>query len=285
VEGVDAAGIIDPAKLTLADKWILASMNDSIKRVTDSLAVYRFNDAASELYDFIWHKYCDWYLEMAKLSTDKETTGKVLIKVLSTSLKLLHPFMPFLTEAIWQNIPGKDSKWIMTSAWPVADEKFSSPQAIESMDKLTGVITAIRNTRAFWNIEHKARIEVLLNTPQAAEKAMIEENAKYIRQLAGSDIREIGPSVVRPPQSVAMLACGINLFVPLGGAIDLEKEKKRISLKVDDMQRYLDSINKKLSNESFVANAPEDVVAKEKDKRANFEDQIRTLKDNLRAIS
>lgn len=285
VEGLDAAGTIDPAKLSLVDKWILASMNDSIKKVTDSLAVYRFNDAASELYDFIWHKYCDWYLEMAKLSTDKETTCKVLIKVLSTSLKLLHPFMPFLTEAIWQNIPGKDSKWIMTSAWPVPDQKFASPESIENMNKLTGVITAIRNTRAFWNIEHKAKIEVLLNTPSAAEKGMIEENAKYIRQLAGSDIREIGPSVARPVQSVAMLVGGIKLFVPLGGAIDLEKEKKRISLKVEDMQRYLDSINKKLSNESFVANAPEDVVAKEKEKKANFEEQVRTLKDNLSAIS
>lgn len=285
VEGVDAAGPIDPAKLTMADKWILASMNDSIKKVTDSLAVYRFNEAASELYDFIWHKYCDWYLEMAKLSADKETTGKVLIKVLSASLKLLHPFMPFLTEAIWRNIPGKDSKWIMTSAWPVADEKFSSPVSIDNMEKLTGVITAIRNIRAFWNIEHKAKIEVLLNTPSEAEKSMIEENAKYIRQLAGSDIREIGPYAARPAQSVAMLVGGIKLFVPLGGAIDLEKEKKRISLKVDDMQRYLDSINKKLSNQSFVANAPEDVVAKEKEKKANFEEQVRTLKDNLSAIS
>jgi valyl-tRNA synthetase len=285
VEGVSLEGNIDPSKLTLADKWILASLNETIKKVTVSLDAYRFNDATIELYDFIWHKYCDWYLEMSKLSQDKATTGKVLVEVLSSALRLLHPFMPFLTEALWQNMPLKKDKWIMTAPWPVVRKEFSDPASIASMEKLTGVITAVRNVRAFWNIEHKARVEILLNVPSDGDKAIIEENVRYIRQLASCNVREAGTAVARPEQSVLALIGGIRLFMPLGGTIDVEKEKKRVSAKIDDMQRYLDGIGKKLSNKSFLDNAPEDVVAKEKAKKANFEEQIKTLKDNLSALT
>ncbi len=284
-EGLSVDGKTDPARLGMADRWILSSLNDTIKRVTDSLAAYRFNDAAAALYDFVWHKYCDWYLEMSKLSEDKAATAGVLVKVLSSCLKLLHPFMPFLTEAIWQNIPGKDSKWIMTSAWPVPDEALTDTGAEENMEKLIGVITAARNVRAFWNIEHKTRIEVLLNVPSGADKKMLEGNARYIRQLAGCEIKEIGAGVLRPEQSVAMIVGGMRLFVPLGGMIDVDKEKNRINGKIGDMQRYLDGINKKLSNGSFLENAPEDVVLKEKEKKQKFEEQIKTLKDNLSALT
>ena len=277
-------GDIDEGKLTLADKWILASFNSTIRKVTRSLEVYRFNDATSELYDFIWHRYCDWYLEMSKLSSDKETVHKILVKVLKGCLLLLHPFMPFITEEIWQKMPDVENKWIMTSPWPEADEKYDDDEASSSMEKLIGVITAARNVRAFWNIEHGAEIEVFLSANEAVDRKVFQENTPYIEQLARSKVVTIEKEASRPAQSVAALIGKVRLFVPLGGAVDVEKEKSRIDKKIEELKRYLAGIDKKLSNKAFLDKAPEDVVRKEKEKKEKFAGQVATLEDNLAAL-
>ncbi|MDD3088786.1 MAG: valine--tRNA ligase [Candidatus Omnitrophica bacterium] len=274
----------DASRLGTADKWILSSLDTTVRNVTSSLDAYRFSEAASELYDFIWHKYCDWYLEMSKLSEDKETTSRVLVLVLKESLKLLHPFMPFLTEAIWGMIPGADGR-IMTAAWPVASDEPGSSDAVRGMEKIIALVTSIRNVRAFWNIEHKAKVRVLVNVPSSRDLDALKNNLLYIRRLAGCEIVEMGPEVERPAQSVASLAGDIRLFVPLGGAIDIEKEKSRVARKIGEVEKYLGGIDKKLSNASFLDNAPGDVVAKEKEKKARFEREVATLKDNLAALS
>ncbi|RKY43160.1 MAG: valine--tRNA ligase [Candidatus Makaraimicrobium thalassicum] len=275
---------ISEGDLTLADRWILSSFNRTAEKVTKSLKAYRFNDAASALYDFIWHKYCDWYLELSKFSGSKGATQKILVKVLKGFLRLLHPFMPFITEEIWQKIPGEKHKWIMTASWPGPEKKYDNAKAAGDMEKLIGVITAVRNVRAFWNIGHAAGIDVLLNVKGREDRELLEENVRYIEQMARCSVRGIEKDIPRPDRSVAALVEGIRLFVPLGGAVDIEKERTRVNKKIEDLQRYLNGIDKKLKNKAFVEKAPEDVVRKEEARRQKFDEQVKTLKDNLGAL-
>jgi len=275
---------INEEDLTLADRWILSSFNDTARKVTKNLEAYRFNDAASALYDFIWHKYCDWYLEMSKLSSDTAATQRILVTVLKGCLRLLHPFMPFITEDLWQKMPKRPCKWIMTAEWPSPDEKYDDAKAADNMEKLIGVVTAVRNVRAFWNIGNKAEMKVLLSVGAQVDKELLEQNMRYIERLARCKVQAIEENIPRPDQSVAVLIEKIRLFIPLGGTVDVEKEKGRINKKMEDMQRYLDGIGRKLSNKSFVEKAPEDVVRKEEEKKRTFEEQIKNLRDNLCAL-
>ena len=277
-------GEIDDDALTIADKWILHEFNAAARKVQKNLEAYRFNDVTGALYEFIWHKYCDWYLEISKLSEDKVTTNKVLVKVLKGCLKLLHPVMPFITEEIWQKMPDRDNEWIMMSTWPEAEEKYDDAEAGGAMEKLIKVVTAIRNIRAFWNISHRVKLDVMFDVGDESDRALIEENSRYVERLAGCSICETGVGITRPEQSVAALTGGMKVYVPLGETVDVEKETGRINATVEELERYLNSIDKKLNNASFTDKAPADVVEKERDKKHRFSEQLNDLKDNLAAL-
>ena len=277
-------GEIDPKCMTLADKWILDQFNEASLKVQNSLDAYRFNDAASALYDFIWHKYCDWYLEIAKLSENKENTQRILVKVLKGLLRLLHPIMPFITEEIWQKIPGEKAKWIMMSEWPHSEEIYEDKQASSNMEKVIGTVTAVRNIRAFWNIDNKVKVDVIFSTSSDDEKILLEGNILYVEHLGRCGVKSVEKNAERPEKSVAALVGKIKLFIPLGEAVDIEKEKSRIDKKVQELERCLGGIDKKLSNKAFLDKAPDEVVDKEKAKRDRFQDQVSNLKDNLSAL-
>jgi valyl-tRNA synthetase len=270
---------------TLADKWILSRFYEASEKVTKALEAYRFNDAASILYDFVWHQYCDWYLEISKFSPDKEKTQRVLLTILRGSLKLLHPLMPFVTEEIWQKIPGKDEGWIIKEMWPSFSGKKIDAKAISKMEKLIGIITAIRNARSFWNIDNKAEIEVQLSFKEDADKVLVEENELNIKKLAKCNISTKGKNIPRPAQSVAALVEHISVFIPLGDTIDIDKEKKRVGEKIEKLQGILSGVEKKLGNKNFVEKAPDEVVQQEKEKKERFAQQIKNLQDNLSALT
>ncbi|MFH1847339.1 MAG: valine--tRNA ligase [Candidatus Omnitrophota bacterium] len=279
---------IDPSRLTLADKWILQCFNDTVRKVTKGFESYRFNDAAIALYDFIWHKYCDWYLEISKLSEDKEATQKILVKMLMGILRLLHPIMPFITEEIWKKMPveiekGTKPEWIMTAEWPEAEDVYDDGSR-QKMDNIIEIITLLRNIRAFWNIAHTVPIDVFFSVLKDQDKILIEKNIQYIEKLAKCKVIRAEQDVSRPEQSVAALAGGVRLFVPLSGTIDVDKAKLRINKKIEELENCLKGIDKKLSNKGFLDKAPEAVVAKEEEKRARFTEQLNTLKDNLQAL-
>ncbi len=277
-------GGVDASELTLADKWIRAKFNSTVEKVTKSLESYRFNDAASILYDFIWHSYCDWYLEFSKLTASSKNTQKILLNVLMGSLKLLHPIMPFITEEIWQKIPAKKGEWIMLETWPVADEGLNDQKAMDGMEKLIKIITSIRNIRAFWNIPVKAEIEVLFDVKTEEDRALIEDNVVYIKQFGRCKVKEVKKALKRPEQSVAALVDEIRAYIPLGEMIDVEGEIKRISSKIEEMDKFVKSLDKKLSNKSFVEKAPQEIVEKEEDRKKNYENQIKNLRDNIEAL-
>lgn len=272
-------------KNTLADRWILSSLNETISGATESLGAYRFNEAASILYDFIWHKYCDWYLELSKLAGDKANTENILIFVLNSILRLLHPFMPFITEEIWQKLPSKSSKWIMTAEWPVADTSFADKASQDNMEKLIALITSIRNIRSFWNIDNKVTVNVFLQMSGDEDASMIGESKFYIEKLAKCAVKSAGKDIVRPERSVANLVGGIRIFVPLGDAIDVEKETARIKKKKEELEKYVVSLSRKLDNKEFIDRAPEDIVRKEKEKKERFERELRELAENLKALT
>jgi len=269
---------------TLADRWILSSFNETVETVQKSLISYRFNDAAQALYDFVWHKYCDWYLELSKLADNKARTQKILLTVLNGVLRLLHPFMPFITEEIWQKLPEKQTKWIMKADWPIYDHSLIDEEATESMEKVIGVITAIRNARSFWNIENKAIIDADFNIEDDADISLIEAKSKHIEKLARCKVRNIGKDIPRPEHSVAALVGGIKVFVLVGEAIDIEEEEKRISEKVEEMENYLIALDRKLNNREFLDRAPEEVIQKEQAKKERYAQQVKTLKENLEAL-
>ncbi len=277
-------GDVDPERFTLADKWILSSFNRTVEKVTENLRVYRFNDAAGALYDFIWHKYCDWYLEISKISGDKDTTQKVLVTVLKGCLRLLHPFMPFITEAIWQNIPRAENKWIMASKWPEPEKRHDCDEAVQGMEKVIGAVTSIRNIRAFWNVDVKATIDVLFSVSSAPEKKMIEGNLPYMERLARCNVKSVEMKTKRPERSVAALVGKLKLFVPLGDTVDIDKETIRINKKIEGLEKYLAGLDRKLSNKDFLKNAPPDVVEKERSKSDKFRAEVATLKENLCAL-
>ncbi len=274
----------DKDDLTLADKWILTRLNETIEKVTANLESYRFNDAAGVLYDFIWHKYCDWYLEITKFAENKDTAQAVLIVVLRDMLKLLHPIMPYITEEIWQNLSGNKDKWIMTAGWPVPQEGISDQKACLDMEKLITIITAVRNVRAFWNIGHSSQLEAFCDPGNDEGKDLIEGNKPLVERLAKCGVKAVEKGLARPEQSVALLAAKTRIFIPLGGTIDIAKEKTRISKKINEMESYLAGIDKKLSNESFVKKAPVEVIEKERAKKIKFAEDIMNLKENLRSL-
>ncbi|MEA3489553.1 MAG: valine--tRNA ligase [Candidatus Omnitrophota bacterium] len=277
-------GEIDESDLTLADRWILSCLNDTVEKVTKNLENYRFNDANSALYDFVWHKYCDWYLEISKLAGNRDTARKVLVRVLSGILRLLHPVMPFITEEIWQKVPARSSEWVMTAEWPLPEERYTDAEAVRDMEKLIGIVSSVRNARAFWNVGQKARLDILLSVSAREDKKLLEELAPHFEKLAGCQVRSIGEDIPRPDQSVAALVGKVKIFIPLGGTVDLEKEKSRINKKVKELERCLQGIDKKLGNKAFVKKAPEDVVHKEELKRDRFREQVAALKENLAAL-
>ena len=277
-------GELEYSSLGLAERWILHNLNKAAGDVTESLEKYRFNDAAGHLYEFIWHKYCDWYLEISKLSSDKNATQKVLIVVLKKALQLLHPIMPFITEEIWQMVPGAGCEWIMMSEWPLAENEYTDEAAYHQMEKLIRMITAIRNIRAFWNVGPKAVLDVFFSSPDAADPALIENNAVYLEKLALCRIAGAGADIERPQRSVAALVDTVKLYIPLGNAVDIETERKRVDIKIQQIEKFLSGLEKKLSNKTFLDKAPRDVVEKEMSKREKFRGEIDNLKDNLAAL-
>ncbi|MBU1083995.1 MAG: class I tRNA ligase family protein, partial [Candidatus Omnitrophica bacterium] len=279
-------GDIDAKELTLADRWILDQFDRTIAEADKSLTAYRFNDAAGVLYDFIWHKYCDWYLEISKSSENTETVHKVLIKVLKGSLQLLHPIMPFITEEIWQSLPGANEKWIMTSVWPRTDKRFRNKKASSDMDKLVEVITSVRNIRAFWNIAHTANVNISLEIRDDEDKRLLNENSGYVEKLGKCRIRDAqSAGADLKTRRVEKLAGGIKVSVYLEESmIDVEREKERVSKKMKEIDKYLTSLTGKLKNKKFIENAPKDVVEKERGKQKKWEEERDFLGKNLDAL-
>jgi valyl-tRNA synthetase len=276
-------------KLSIADRWILSRLNRTIETVTRALKNYRFNEAESLLYDFFWHDFCDWYVEMVKpqiigqsVESKERRTGEILIHVLESSLKLLHPFMPFVTEAIWQSIRERDS--IMIAAWPEADKRYIDKKIEADIEIVKNIIVNIRNIRSDMNIAYSKKLTAGLVPLKQGAGSVVSNNAEYIKNLAHLEKLTIDENFIRPKSSLSAVTEEFNIFIPLEGVIDAEAEKARLAKKQDLLKQQIVFTEKKLNDKNFMDHAPENVVALEQEKAEKIKEQIKRLEETIKAL-
>jgi valyl-tRNA synthetase len=256
---------IDWAKLDLASQWILSRYERTVVEVSRAIEQYRYSEAENLLYEFFWSNYCDWYLEMAKARLGDGDTQKVAYFVLENALKLLHPFIPFVTEEIYSQLKGKDV--ILTlEPWPVAESKFINEDAEGKIGLLIDLTTNIRNTRSQWNIKPQTAVKCTFAASSKDSLAFLKANGGIIQKLARIDTADFAdkPAVVK--NCATGVAGDIKYFIPLGDVIDLEKEKLRIREQIDQQERAASAIEARLANEGFVRKAPLEVVEKDRER-------------------
>lgn len=275
---------------SVADKWILTRLNETIETVTSLSDKYEFGEVGRVLYNFIWDDLCDWYIEMAKLplygedEEAKKTTRSVLAYVLDNTMRLLHPFMPFITEEIWQNLPH-DGVSITIADWPKVAEELTDDQAVAEMKLLMETIRAVRNIRAEVNTPMSKKINMLVKARDEQILAMLTKNRVYIERFCNPETLVIDTAVVETEQAMTAVVSGAEIILPLEGLINIEEEIARLEKELEKWNKEVERVQKKLSNEGFVSKAPEKVIegerAKEKDyleKRAVVEAHLKELK-------
>jgi valyl-tRNA synthetase len=255
--------------------------------VDEAFAGYRFNDAASLLYQFLWHEYCDWYVEIVKTrlaAADGEAekrTGRILLgRILEQSLRLLHPIMPFLTEEIWQQLPHQGES-VMVAPWPVADPAHDYPQAVESMDCLMEITREVRNIRSAYNISPAQRVPLVVKTSDGHQDAMLAAGRDYLVSLARLAHFEFGQETSKPELAATVVIQGLEVHVSLADVVDLDAEASRLQKELSKAEAALTRIIKKLGNEEFVRKAPAEVVSRERAAQTELADHRAKLKASL----
>ena len=270
-----------PKDLAIEDKWILSKVNTLAKEVTDNLERFELGIAVAKLYDFIWDVFCDWYIEIAKIRLQSgegaDTAKAVLVYVLTDILKLLHPFMPFITEEIYQAIPH-DTESIMISKWPEYDPTLSFADEEAQMEKIMDAIRAIRNRRAEMNIPPSKKSKVYVETAFADVFAV---GSEFIKRLAYASDVEIADTFGDLGNTVTIVTNDAKIYIPLGDLVDFEAEAKRLQKELAAAEEKLAFINKKLDNPGFVNKAPEKVVQQNRDEAAKLTEKIANLRSSL----
>ena len=270
-----------PKDLAIEDKWILSKVNTLAKEVTDNLERFELGIAVAKLYDFIWDVFCDWYIEIAKIRLQSgegaDTAKAVLVYVLTDILKLLHPFMPFITEEIYQAIPH-DTESIMISKWPEYDPTLSFADEEAQMEKIMDAIRAIRNRRAEMNIPPSKKSKVYVET---AFSDVFAVGSEFIKRLAYASDVEIADAFGDLGNTVTIVTNDAKIYIPLGDLVDFEAEAKRLQKELAAAEDKLAFINKKLDNPGFVNKAPEKVVQQNRDEAAKLTEKIANLRSSL----
>ena len=273
---------------SIADQWILSRLNSTTQEVNQALDNFKFNDASLAVYKFIWNEYCDWYIEFAKPRLQEDGPGKiasqnVLVHVLEAALKLLHPFMPFITEEIWQKLP-KNGDSIMVSAFPKFDVAKSDKDVEKAMGKVMEVITGVRNIRGEMNLNPGLKLKALIKTRHANLEATLTKYSDLICELARLGQITIGPEIEKPKMSASSVLGEMDLIIPLEGMMDFEEERGRIEKELKKIEKDLIFLDKKLSNPNFVKKAPAEVIEKDEKRKATLSDKRAKLEIHLKTI-
>ena len=270
-----------PESLTLEQKWIVSQYNELVRKVTENIDKFELGIAVSKLYDFIWDVLCDWYIELSKVSLQKEGESKenskaVLVYVMSGTLKLLHPFMPFITEEIWQTLPHKGDS-IMISEWPEYDEKLSFKAEEQEFERVMTAIKAIRNRRAEMNIPPSKKANIYIVSQYADT---FGECAKFFEKLAFAQSVEVRDSF-DDAGSVAIITADAKIYIPLAELIDFAAERARLNKELENNMKLLAGVQAKLSNEAFVSKAPKAIVDNQREAAATLTEKISMIKESL----
>jgi len=273
VEDIDLSG-----NLTTADKWILHRFNQTTKDVTRLLEQYDFGEAGRVLTNFIWDEFCDWYIELAKLplygedEQAKLTTKSVLTFVLDRTLRLLHPYMPFITEEIWQHQPHEGES-ITVAEWPKYNEELVNEEAAKEMSLLMEVIRSVRNIRAEVNVPLSKKIQLMIKPKNQENQLIIEKGTSYIERFCNPEQLEISTNLASPEKAMSAVITGAEIYLPLAGLIDISQEIDRLNKELKTLDGEVERVQKKLSNKGFVDKAPADVIEKEREKEKDYMDK------------
>jgi valyl-tRNA synthetase len=273
----------------LVDRWMLSRLHETIDAINKDMENFRINEALHKIYSLIWDDFCDWYIELIKaeepgasIPEDRLSRGFNFFEQL---MKLLHPFMPFITEEIWQLIRDRDTDEAMiVASWPEFDESSVSESDQALFGSIQKMISAIRNIRAEFNLNPNDDIDLLIKAKDDESANALNDNEWIFRKLQSIDSFEVSAKLEKPETSASAVIEGTELFVPLEGLIDLDKERKRIQKEIDRLEGFLKSIEGKLNNDGFVNNAPEDVVQKERDKKEDTETNLQKLREILEEL-
>ncbi len=271
-----------PDELTMEDKWIISTLNTAAKEITENLEKYELGMAVQKIYDFIWDELCDWYIELAKarLQSDKaQNVRQVLVWVMDKTLKLLHPFMPFITEEIWQSMPH-EGETIMLQSYPVYQEELHFPEAAKDMTMIMEAIKAIRNRRAEMNVPPSRKAKVFI---AAADQEAFRSGSVFFHRLAGASEVEVADSF-SIDGAVTVVTADAKIYIPLTDLVDREAELKRLQKELENAQKELEFNQKKLNNQNFVAKAPAKVVAEVQANAARFAEKIRMIQAAIEAL-
>lgn len=286
LEGFDESFVPSAEDYTLADKWILEEYNKTVTNITNNLDKFELGEAASAVYDFIWNTYCDWYIELAKPrlynkegGRDRQTAQYLLVSILRHMMELLHPFMPFVTEHIWQHLPHEGES-IMVAPWPstLSMEGFSSAAA--HMNVMMDGIKGIRNMRAEMNVPMGKRSEVILVPATEELKDILETHGDYFHTLGWAEkVTVLSPNAPKPENATVTVVNGLEVYLLLKDLIDADKEKERIAKEQATVLKEIARLEGKLNNQGFLAKAPEAVVAKEKEKLEEYKQKQQALNE------
>ncbi|NIK11233.1 valine--tRNA ligase [Alkalibacillus almallahensis] len=269
-EDIDLSG-----EKSVADEWILTRLNETIEQVTHNIDRYDFGEAGRHLYNFIWDEFCDWYIEMAKLplygedEKAKITTKSVLVKTLDDILRMLHPFMPFITEEIWQHIPHEGES-ITVKAWPQVDSTYNNQQSRVEMERLVSIIRSVRNVRAEVDTPMSKEIKIAIKAQSEDIVKELERNQIYLERFCNPEELTIKTDLEVPEQSKSAVVTGSEIYFPLEGLIDIDEEINRLKEELNKWNSEVERVQKKLANENFVNKAPEEVVQEERDKEKDY---------------
>jgi valyl-tRNA synthetase len=292
-QAISATGADDAEYRDAVDEWIESRLQSTIRDLTDALNRFHVNEATKILYDFIWRDFCDWYLEMIKHRFYDSSQQKIRLATLSralaifeTALRLLHPFMPFITEELWWNIfERKDGESIMIQSWPEADAGIIEPEAERRIASLQEIITAVRSIRGEMNVPPAKTTELYIRIESAEKEETIHGCSAYLERLAKVSKVVMGRETRRPPYSATAIVDGVELYVPLKDIIDIDVERKRMAREIERLEKAARGVELKLTNEQFVAKAPDSIVQKEKDKLGSFRETLAKHRETLKALS
>ncbi|CAM3501738.1 valine--tRNA ligase [Marinicrinis lubricantis] len=275
LHGFEVSDIRLDGNLGTADRWILHRLNETVKDVTRLMDQYEFGEVGRLLYNFIWDDLCDWYIEFAKINLygsdaeAKRTTQSVLAYVLDQTMRIIHPFMPFISEEIWQHLPHQGESLVL-AAWPVYQEAFVSKEAEEQMELLMAAIGAVRNIRGEVGAPMSRKVELFMKPTNDQALRILESNRGYIERFCGTSDLHVDLNLTAPEKAMTAIVTGAELYLPLAGLIDIEQEISRLEKELQNLNKEVERVDKKLSNEGFIAKAPAQVIEEEKAKQRDY---------------
>ncbi len=282
----------DKSGLNRADRWILHRYNDTLKGVNSSLESYELGEAARLVYEFLWNDYCDWYLEMSKqflynkekseiAEQDRQRTRSLLVFLLDGVMRMLHPFMPFISEEIWQQLPNRKEQALVVSSWPTVSDQLAFPEEAYDMGQFQEVVRAIRNLRSQVQLVPGNRTAVTIRAGNRTA-ACLDQERHHLAKLAFAEPLTVDPDAVKPEQALtAIISEGVEVYLPLEGVVDVEAETSRLEKEVEQLLAEIKRTEGKLNNEEFIRKAPPEVVGKERARREEQESRLSKLRQRL----